>query len=59
MEGATAKGFGHDLVDDRGYSTMRQSTKLATKLATKFLLPNGLAVGQNVKLQEKTMAETG
>jgi hypothetical protein len=35
MEGSFAKGFCHDLVDDCGYSTMRQPTKLATKLATK------------------------
>jgi hypothetical protein len=30
-----AKGLRHGLIDDRGYSTMMQSTKLATKLATK------------------------
>ena len=35
MEGTAAKGFRHDHVADRGYATMRQSTKLATKLATK------------------------
>jgi len=40
MEGTTAKSFRHGLVDDRGYSTMMQSTKLATKLATKNKSPH-------------------
>jgi hypothetical protein len=35
MEGATAKGLRHVLVDDCGDPTMMLSTKLATKLATK------------------------
>jgi len=39
MEGATAKGLRHGLVDDRGNPTMMQSTKLATKLATKKKSP--------------------
>ena len=38
MEGTTAKGFRHGLVDDRGYSTMMQSTKLATKRTRKNVL---------------------
>jgi len=31
MERTTAKGLCHGLIDDRGDSTMMQSTKLATK----------------------------
>jgi hypothetical protein len=40
MEGTPAKGLGHGHIDDRGSSTMMQSTKLATKLATKKKSPH-------------------